>query len=82
MDQNMDQKWSQNIPKTVPSEAQTSSGVPFGFGNASGLSFHSKTLAILEEELVQNRVWTASKANEIGFQTQSDNIKRFKTDFI
>ena len=82
IDQKIDQKWSPNAPKTVPSEAQTSFGVPFRFGNASRLSLDSKTPANLEGKLVENRARTASKSNQIGFQTQSDNTKRFKTDFI
>ena len=42
----------------------------------------SKTPAILEGKSVQNRVQTASKSNQIGFQTQSYNRKRFNNDFI
>ena len=63
------------------SEVMSSSGVPFGLANASGLRLNSKTPAILEENSVQNRSQTASKPNQIGFQAQSDNMKRFATDF-
>ena len=82
MDQKIDQKYSPNACKIVPSEAQTSSGAPFGFTSASKFRSDSKNSAILEEKLVQNRARTASKSNQIGFQTQSDNLKLIKAASI
>ena len=77
-----DQKWPQNGPKTIPNAVQTSFGVPLGGGNASRLSFNSKTPANLQPKLVPNRIRMALKSNQIGFQTQSVKTNCSRPHFI